>query len=98
MRFKLSKPYLNRKTHRFERLILGVRKIRFTKTKLGRKIVTKKNADEYFYPLVFNSKNNMRHGKSVWVSEADEYWTYYKIRDVKFGKLYRRQFNIRRQK
>ena len=61
-------------------------------------IVTKKNADEYFYPLVFNSKNNMRHGKSVWVSEADEYWTYYKIRDVKFGKLYRRQFNIRRQK
>ena len=45
MRFKLSRPYLNRETHRFERLVLGD----------------------------------------------------YKIRDVKFGNWYRRQFNMRKQ-
>lgn len=46
MRFKLSKPYLNRKTNRFERLVLGEGRIYFTKMKLGNEIVTKKNADE----------------------------------------------------
>ena len=75
MRFKLSKPYLNRKTHHFERLVLGEGRIHFAKAKLEGRIVTKKTADEYFYPFVFNLMNNTWYGKSVWVSEADEHWT-----------------------
>jgi hypothetical protein len=35
MRFKLSRPYLNIKTHCFERLVLGEGRIRFIKAKLG---------------------------------------------------------------
>ena len=94
MRFKLSRPYVNRETNRFERLVLGEGRIRFIKAKLGGRIVTKKNADEYFYPFVFNPKNNTWYEKSVWESEADEHLTYYKIRDVKFGNWYRRHFNM----
>jgi len=92
LRFHLSKPYFNRRTHKFERLVLGEGKMHFTKTKIGKDIVTRRNADEYFYPFVFNPRNSIWYGKSVWTSEADDHWTYYKIRDVRFGNWYRRYF------
>ena len=94
MRFKLSRPYLDRETNRFKRLVLVEGRIRFTKAKLGGRIVTKKNADEYFYPFVFNPKNNTWYGKSVWESEADEHLPYYQIRAIKFGDWYGGHFNV----
>jgi hypothetical protein len=90
--FKLSKPYLNKKTLRFERKVLSVGGQQCIPSSYANVTMIRRDVfdDVYYYPFNFNPRNNTWYGKSIGTA-GEEYndWTYYKIKDYKFGAWYK---------
>ena len=65
--FRLSKPYLNKKTLHFERKVLGVGGQRCIPSSYANVTMIRRDVfdDVYYYPFNFNPRNNTWYGKCI---------------------------------
>lgn len=92
MHFSLSRPYLNKQTLHFERKVIAVGRQKCSPSPYANVTMIRRDVFDivYYYPFNFNPRNNIWYGKCIGtVGEEHNDWTYYKIRDDKFGIWYR---------
>ena len=90
--FSLSRPYLNKQTLHFERKVIAVGRQKCSPSPYANVTMIRRDVFDivYYYPFNFNPRNNIWYGKCIGtVGEEHNDWTYYKIRDDKFGIWYR---------